>query len=157
MIAICVTCGYTLYSVKLKIVVMKQRFFYLISLILINVTWQKSAHGCFTVFTVNPPDNGNLRNHTCRLSWRGEVSKLQDLANWGSSVLCAWTISLLHLHDITRICHSQTCLFLSLIFWWHTTLLLIIARWSDSICSHLRLPDKHFGLDEEPPPSTQPC
>ncbi len=44
---------------------------------------------------------------------------------WGASGLSSWTTSLLCLHCITRFCHSETWLFISLLCWWHSTLPLI--------------------------------
>ncbi len=74
----------------------------------------------------------------------------------GATGLSSWTTSLLCLHDITRFCHSETWLFISLLCWWHSTLLLIPSWWSDDSCSHLSLSNRHFLLDEGPSPSTQP-
>jgi len=55
------------------------------------------------------------------------------------------------------ICHPETCCFLSLLCWWHTTLPLIpYISWSEGSCSHLSLLDRQFLLDW-PPPSTEPC
>ncbi len=73
------------------------------------------------------------------------------------SGLSSWTTSLLCLHGITRFCHSETWLFISLLCWCHSTLPLIPSWWSDDSCSHLRLSNRHFLLDEGPSPSTQPC
>ncbi len=75
---------------------------------------------------------------------------------WCASGLSSWTASLLCLHGITRFCHSETWLFISLLCWWHSTLCLIPSWWSDDSCSHLSLSNRHFLLDDEPSPSTQP-
>ncbi len=72
---------------------------------------------------------------------------------WGSSGLSAWTTSLLHLHVIIRISHSETWLFL--LCRWHSTLLLIPARWSNGDCSHCSLSDRHFWMDAGPSSSTK--
>ncbi len=76
---------------------------------------------------------------------------------WGASGLSSWTTSLLCLHGITRFCHSETWLFTSLLWWWHSTLPLIPSWWSANSCSHLSLSNRHLLLDEGPSPSTQPC
>ncbi len=75
---------------------------------------------------------------------------------WGASGLSSWTTSLLCLHGITRLCHSETCFFISLLCWWHSTLPLIPSWWSDYSCSHLSLSNRHLLLDEGPSPLTQP-
>ncbi len=67
---------------------------------------------------------------------------------WGASGLSSWTTSLLCLHGITRFCHSETWLFISLLWWWHSTLPLIPSWWSDDSCSHLSLSNRHLLLDE---------
>ncbi len=75
---------------------------------------------------------------------------------WGASGLSSWTTSLLCLHGITRFCHSETWLFISLLCWWHSTLPLIPSWWSDDSCSHLSSSNRHSLLHEGPSPSTQP-
>ncbi len=62
---------------------------------------------------------------------------------WGASGLSSWTTSLLCLHGITRFCHSETWLFISLLCWWHSTLPLIPSWWSDDSYSHLSLSNRH--------------
>ncbi len=52
---------------------------------------------------------------------------------------------------------QKKLLFLSLLYWCHSTLPLIPSWWSDNSCSHLSLCNMHFLLDEGPSPSTQPC
>jgi len=39
----------------------------------------------------------------------------------------------------------------------HTTRSLTLTGGSDGSCLHLSLPDRHFLLDEEPPPSAKLC
>ncbi len=74
---------------------------------------------------------------------------------WGASGLSSWTSSLLCLHGITRFCHSETWLFISLLCWWHSTIPFVPSWWSEDSCSHLSLSNIHFLLDEGPSPSTQ--
>ncbi len=75
----------------------------------------------------------------------------------GATGLSSWTASLLCLHGITRFCHSETWLFISLLCWWNSTLPLIQSWWSDDSCSHLSMSSRHFLLDEGPSPSTETC
>lgn len=56
----------------------------------------------------------------------------------------------LAVHGITKVCHSEKWLFLSLLRWWHSTLPLILTLWFDYNCSYLIVCDKHFLLDEGP-------
>ncbi len=56
-----------------------------------------------------------LSDRSFKLSWRGEVSKLQHLATGGATGLSSWTTSLFCLHGFTRFCHSETWLFMSLL------------------------------------------
>ncbi len=105
--------------------------------------------------------------HSSGLSFTSQIVPFQGiLERWGiqiaissyrgASGLSSWTTSLLCLHGITRFCHSETWLFISLQCWWHSTLPLIPSWWSDDSCSHLSMSDRHFLLDEGPSPSTQP-
>ncbi len=77
-----------------------------------------------------------LSDRSFKVSWRGEVSKSQHLYR-GATGLSSWTTSLFCLHGFTGLCHSETCLFISLLCWWHSTLPLILSWWSDDSCSHL--------------------
>ncbi len=46
-----------------------------------------------------------LSDRSFKVSWRGEVSKSQHLANRGATGLSSWTTSLFCLHGFTRFCH----------------------------------------------------
>ncbi len=76
---------------------------------------------------------------------------------WSASGLSSWTTFLICLYSITKFCHSETWLFIALLYWCHSTLPLISSWWSDNSCSNLSLCNIHFLLDEGPSPSTQPC
>ncbi len=70
--------------------------------------------------------------------------KVTTSCYWSSSRLSAWTTSLLHLHVVIRIGYSEAWLFLPLLCWWHSTLLLIPTGWSDGNWSHCSLSEWHF-------------
>ncbi len=91
------------------------------------------------------------------LQWFESYLSVTTSNYWGASGLSSWTTSLLCLHGITRFCHSETWLFISLLCWWHSTPHLIPSWWSDDSCSHLSLSNRHFLLHEGPSPSTQTC
>ncbi len=76
--------------------------------------------------------------------------------HWGSSGFSSWTPPLLHIHYITGSHHTGTWLLLPLLRWWHTALSLFSTRWSNSSCTHLRLPGRHLGMDERTSPTAQP-
>ncbi len=95
-----------------------------------------------------------LSDRSFKVSWRGV--QVTTSTYRGASGLSSWTTSLLCLHGFTRLCHSETWLFVSLLCWWHSTLPLILSWWSDDSCSHLSLSNRHFLLDEGPSPSTRP-
>ncbi len=94
-----------------------------------------------------------LSDRSIKVSWRGDVSKLQHLATGvpqGSvlrplhfSVYMASLGSVIQKHGFSYHC-------------WHSTLPLIPSWWSDNNCSHLSVSSRHFLLDEGPSPSTQP-
>ncbi len=90
-----------------------------------------------------------LSDRSFKVSWRGEI-QVATSSYWGASGLSSWTTSLLCLHGITRFCHSETWVFISLLCWWHSTLPLIPSWWSDDSCSHLSMSNRHFLLDEGP-------
>ncbi len=60
------------------------------------------------------------------------------------------------LHHITGSHHTSTWYLLPLLCWWHTALSLILTRWSNGICTDLRLPGRHLGMAERTSPTTQP-
>ncbi len=95
-----------------------------------------------------------LSDRSFKVSWRGEVSKLQHLT---TGVSQGSVLSLLCLYGITRFCHLEVWLFISLLCWWHSTLPFIPSWWSDDSCLHLSMSNRHFMLDEGPSPSTQLC
>ncbi len=85
-----------------------------------------------------------LSDRSFRVSWRCEVSKSQLLATGVPQGSVLGPLSLLHLHVVIRIGYSEAWLFLPLLCWWHSTLLLIPTRWSDGNCSHCSLSEWHF-------------
>ncbi len=56
-----------------------------------------------------------LSDRSFKVSWRGEVSQVATSSYRGASGLSSWPTSLLCLHGIIRICHSETWLFISLL------------------------------------------
>ncbi len=62
------------------------------------------------------------------------------------SIYMPWLGSVIHKHG----CSNHLC-------WWHSALLLIPTRWSDSSWPHCSLSDRHFWLDEGPSTSTFLC
>ncbi len=54
-----------------------------------------------------------LSDTSFKLSWRG--IQVATYSYWGASGFSFWTTSLLCLHGITRFCHSETWLFISLL------------------------------------------
>ncbi len=92
-----------------------------------------------------------------KVSWRGEVSKSHHLTTGVSQGLSSWTTSLLCLHGIIRFCDSETRLSLLLFHTADDTQLYLYFQPDDpdDSCSHLSLSNRHFLMDEWPPPSTQ--
>ncbi len=96
-----------------------------------------------------------LSDRSFKVSWWGVQVATSNY--WGTTGLSSWTTSLLVLHGITRFCHSETWLFISLLCWFHSTLPLIPSWRSEDSCSYLGMSNRHFLLDEGPSPLTQPC
>ncbi len=72
--------------------------------------------------------------------WTAKAYTTLSLQSPGSNIDCltaehasSSSTSILHLHVVIRIGHSEAWLFLSLLCWWHSTLLLIPTRWSDKL------------------------
>ncbi len=76
--------------------------------------------------------------------------------HWSSPGLGSWTPPLLHIHYSTGSHHTSTWYLLPFLCWWHTALHLISTRWSNGICTDLRLPGRHLGMDERTSPTAQP-
>ncbi len=78
--------------------------------------------------------------------------------NWSLGFLRARFLdpSLLHIHYITGSHHTSTWFLIPFLCWWHTALSLISIRWSNGICTDLRLPGRHLGMDERTSPTAQP-
>ncbi len=66
-----------------------------------------------------------LSDRSFKVSWERWGVQVATSNYWGASGLSSWTTSLLCLHGITRFCHSETWLFISLLCWWHSPLPLI--------------------------------
>ncbi len=88
-----------------------------------------------------------------RVAWGGIQST--SIGYWGSSGTGSWTPPLLHIHYITGSHHTSTWCLLPLLHWWHTALSLFSTRWSNGICTDLRLPGRHLGMDERTPSTAQ--
>ncbi len=89
--------------------------------------------------------------------WPGEGRYLQNI-NWSLGFLRDRFLdpsSSPHtLHHWSH--HTSTWFLIPLLCWWRTALSLISTRWSNAICTDLRLPGGHLSVDERTPPTAQP-